>query len=76
MALQGLRAPYQQNYKFATFDANPVVPYNENSLYNLYCMAYNNFESNIKQHLPRHMLGYLQEKMGLASSPSSPSVLT
>ncbi|KAJ7257850.1 hypothetical protein C8J57DRAFT_1234986 [Mycena rebaudengoi] len=40
--------------------------YNENSLYSLYCMAYkkSNFESNIKQHLPRHMLGYLQEKMG------------
>ncbi|KAJ7242020.1 hypothetical protein C8J57DRAFT_1244263 [Mycena rebaudengoi] len=48
------------------FGADPVVPYNENSLYSLYCMAYkkSNFESNIKQHLPRHMLGYLQEKMG------------
>ncbi|KAJ7238394.1 hypothetical protein C8J57DRAFT_1246471 [Mycena rebaudengoi] len=48
------------------FGADPVVPYNENSLYSLYCMAYrkSNFESNIKQHHPRHMLGYLQEKMG------------
>ncbi|KAJ7212802.1 hypothetical protein C8J57DRAFT_1256301 [Mycena rebaudengoi] len=51
------------------FGANPVVPYNESSLYSLYYMAYkkSNFESQIKQHLPRHMLGYLQERMGLAS---------
>ncbi|KAJ7231956.1 hypothetical protein C8J57DRAFT_1250827 [Mycena rebaudengoi] len=48
------------------FGADPVVPYNENSLYSLYCMAYkkSNFELKIKQYLPRHMLGYLQEKMG------------
>ncbi|KAJ7262072.1 hypothetical protein C8J57DRAFT_1232197 [Mycena rebaudengoi] len=47
--------------------------YNENSLYSLYCMAYkkSNFESNIKQHLPRHMLGYLQEKMGVDSSDTA-----
>ncbi|KAJ7252582.1 hypothetical protein C8J57DRAFT_1351069 [Mycena rebaudengoi] len=55
------------------FGANPVVPYNENSLYSLYCMAYkkSNFESNIKQHLPRHMLGYLQERMGAESSDTA-----
>ncbi|KAJ7246695.1 hypothetical protein C8J57DRAFT_1360119, partial [Mycena rebaudengoi] len=55
------------------FGANPVVPYNENSLYSLYCMAYkkSNFESNIKQHLPRHMLGYLQERMGVDSSDTA-----
>ncbi|KAJ7268279.1 hypothetical protein C8J57DRAFT_1227995 [Mycena rebaudengoi] len=55
------------------FGADPVVPYNENSLYSLYCMAYkkSNFESNIKQHLPRHMLGYLQEKMGVDSSDTA-----
>ncbi|KAJ7232353.1 hypothetical protein C8J57DRAFT_1383741 [Mycena rebaudengoi] len=55
------------------FGANPVVPYNENSLYSLYCMAYkkSNFESNIKQQLPRHMLGYLQERMGVDSSDTA-----
>ncbi|KAJ7258193.1 hypothetical protein C8J57DRAFT_1234367 [Mycena rebaudengoi] len=48
------------------FGADPVVPFNENSLYSLYCMAYmkSDFESNIKQHLPRHILRYLQEKIG------------
>ncbi|KAJ7673006.1 hypothetical protein DFH06DRAFT_1036219 [Mycena polygramma] len=52
------------------FGTDPTVPYNENSLYNLYCMAYkkSDFESNIKQHLPRHMLGYLQERMGVDKS--------
>ncbi|KAJ7279627.1 hypothetical protein C8J57DRAFT_1221277 [Mycena rebaudengoi] len=54
------------------FGADPIVPYNENSLYSLYCMAYkSNFELNIKQHLPRHMLGYLQEKMGVDSSDTA-----
>ncbi|KAJ7210917.1 hypothetical protein GGX14DRAFT_394536 [Mycena pura] len=55
------------------FGTDPTVPYNENSLYNLYCMAYkkSNFESNIKQHLPRHMLGYLQERMGVDNSDTA-----
>ncbi|KAJ7246074.1 hypothetical protein C8J57DRAFT_1241859 [Mycena rebaudengoi] len=62
--------PSQRNgYVRLLFGANPVVPYNENSFYSLYCMAYkkSNFESNIKQHLLCYMLGYLQERMGLAS---------
>jgi hypothetical protein len=39
----------------------------------VYCMAYkkSNFESNIEQHLPRHMLGYPQGRMGLAPLPFS-----
>ncbi|KAJ7772443.1 hypothetical protein B0H16DRAFT_1714643 [Mycena metata] len=55
------------------FGMDPTVPYNENSLYTLYCMAYKKaaFESNIKQHLPRHMLGYLQERMGVDTSETA-----
>jgi hypothetical protein len=48
------------------FGTSPVVPYNESNLYNLYCQAYKKagLASNIKAHLPRHMLGYLQAKLG------------
>ncbi|KAJ7125542.1 hypothetical protein C8R43DRAFT_1240832 [Mycena crocata] len=55
------------------FGSDPTVPYNENSLYNLYCLAYkkSDFEFNIKQHLPRHMLGYLQERMGVDPSETA-----
>ena len=55
--------PYQVRLLFGL---DPRVPYNESNLYNLYKQAFKraNFKSNIKVHLPRHMLGYHQEKMG------------
>ncbi|KAF8517098.1 hypothetical protein JB92DRAFT_3307239, partial [Gautieria morchelliformis] len=51
--------------------SSPTAPYNESNLYNLYCQAYKkaNFVSNIKVHLPRHLLGYLQEKMAYTYDP-------
>jgi hypothetical protein len=55
------------------FGTSPVVPYNESNLYNLYCQAYKKagLASNIKAHLPRHMLGYLQAKLGRVVPPSA-----
>uniref|UniRef100_A0A8H8CI32 XPG-I domain-containing protein n=1 Tax=Psilocybe cubensis TaxID=181762 RepID=A0A8H8CI32_PSICU len=46
---------------------SPTTPYHEQSLYNLYVKAFSqaNFISKIKAHLPRHILGYSQEKMGV-----------
>ena len=45
---------------------SPTTPYNEQSLYNLYVKAFASagFVSGIKAHLPRHILGYRQEKLG------------
>ncbi|KAL1726637.1 hypothetical protein EV714DRAFT_276343 [Schizophyllum commune] len=55
------------------FGLDPRVPYNESNLYNLYKQAFKraNFKSNIKVHLPRHMLGYHQEKMGVETAETS-----
>lgn len=49
------------------FSTSPTVPLHETSLYGMYSRAFDEagFESKIKQHLPRHILGYLQEKLGL-----------
>ncbi|PPQ79199.1 hypothetical protein CVT24_012739, partial [Panaeolus cyanescens] len=49
------------------------TPYHEQSLYNLYVQAFKKakFPSKIKVHLPRHMLGYQQEKMGVDASITS-----
>ncbi|KAF9474955.1 hypothetical protein BDN70DRAFT_814884, partial [Pholiota conissans] len=46
---------------------SPTTPYHEQSLYNLYVRAFHraNFSSSIKQHLPRHILGFRQEAMGV-----------
>ncbi|KAJ7019288.1 hypothetical protein C8F04DRAFT_1404365 [Mycena alexandri] len=46
---------------------SPNTPYNEQNLYNLYCKAFVSagFTSRMKAHLPRHILGYKQEKMGV-----------
>lgn len=48
------------------FGQSPTVPLHESSLYGMYERAFDEagFESKIKQHLPRHILGYLQEKLG------------
>ncbi|KAJ6548089.1 hypothetical protein B0H10DRAFT_2170043 [Mycena sp. CBHHK59/15] len=46
---------------------SPNTPYNEQNLYNLYCKAYAfaGFSSKMKAHLPRHLLGYRQEALGV-----------
>jgi hypothetical protein len=48
------------------FGNDPQAPYSESALYNLYAKAFRavGFESHMKQHLPRHMLAYLQEHQG------------
>ncbi|PPQ74282.1 hypothetical protein CVT24_001198 [Panaeolus cyanescens] len=50
-----------------------ATPYHEQSLYNIYVKAFDkaNFTSKIKAHLPRHMLGYFQERMGVDASITS-----
>jgi len=49
------------------FGSSPIRPYNESNLYDLYCQAYKRagFDSDIKVHFPRHILGYLQERLGV-----------
>lgn len=43
------------------------TPFSDQSLYNLYVKAFDkaNFVSRVKAHLPRHILGYKQEQMGV-----------
>ncbi|KAL1714102.1 hypothetical protein EV715DRAFT_295461 [Schizophyllum commune] len=55
------------------FGIDPRAPYSESNLYNLYKQAFKraDFKSNIKVHLPRHMLGYHQEKMGVETAETS-----
>lgn len=45
---------------------SPTTPYNEQNLYNLYVKAFSTagFNSRLKVHLPRHILGYEQEGLG------------
>lgn len=45
---------------------SPTTPYAEQNLYNLYVQAFSKagFDSRMKVHLPRHILGYKQEAMG------------
>ncbi|KAJ7876636.1 hypothetical protein B0H13DRAFT_2347514 [Mycena leptocephala] len=52
---------------------SPNTPYNEQNLYNLYCRAFvcAGFSSHMKAHLPRHLLGYKQEKMGVDKADTS-----
>jgi hypothetical protein len=49
------------------FGPSPTAPYNDSNLYNLYCKAFKEagFASKIKVHLPRHLIGYSQERLGL-----------
>ncbi|KAJ7679310.1 hypothetical protein DFH06DRAFT_974792 [Mycena polygramma] len=46
---------------------SPTTPFNEGNLYNLYCKAYAHagFKSRLKAHLPRHLLGYRQQELGV-----------
>ncbi|KAJ7629821.1 hypothetical protein B0H17DRAFT_1164275 [Mycena rosella] len=46
---------------------SPTTPFNEQNMYSLYSNAYKRagFSSRLKAHLPRHLLGYKQESMGV-----------
>jgi hypothetical protein len=48
------------------FGASPTKLYTDSSLYNLYGHAYKvaGFESSMKAHYARHMLGYRQARLG------------
>ncbi|KAJ7268872.1 hypothetical protein C8J57DRAFT_1608900 [Mycena rebaudengoi] len=50
-----------------------TVPFNEQSLYNLYCKAYvaARFNSRLKAHLPRHLLGYKQAEMNVDAAETA-----
>ncbi|KAJ7692293.1 hypothetical protein B0H17DRAFT_1159658 [Mycena rosella] len=50
-----------------------TVPFNEQSLYNLYCRASQaaGFNSRLKAHLPRHLLGYKQAEMNVDATEKS-----
>ncbi|KAF9559208.1 hypothetical protein CPC08DRAFT_751027 [Agrocybe pediades] len=52
---------------------SPTTPFNEQSLYNLFVNAFRraSFISRLKVHLPRHILGYFQEKMGVDPSQTA-----
>ncbi|KAF7311871.1 hypothetical protein MIND_00197900 [Mycena indigotica] len=49
------------------FGNDPKAAYSDSALYNLYAKAFKavGFESSMKQHLPRHLLSYLQEVQGV-----------
>ncbi|CAK5268920.1 unnamed protein product [Mycena citricolor] len=53
--------------------SSPDTPFNQQSLYKLYAKAFDvaNFESRIKQHLARHLLGYDQAKMNVDANETS-----
>ncbi|KAK7053211.1 hypothetical protein VNI00_003830 [Paramarasmius palmivorus] len=52
---------------------SPTTPFSEQSMYNMYVHAFKKvgFESRVKVHLPRHMLGYRQEAMGVDTLQTS-----
>ncbi|KAF9490446.1 hypothetical protein BDN71DRAFT_1490630 [Pleurotus eryngii] len=52
---------------------SPTTPFSDQSLYNLYVRAFEkaNFTSRIKAHLPRHLLGFKQEEMGVDPNDTS-----
>lgn len=52
------------------FGASPTKLYTDSSLYNLYGHAYKQagFESSMKAHFARHMLGYRQARLGSVES--------
>ncbi|KAG6908224.1 hypothetical protein DXG01_005696 [Tephrocybe rancida] len=53
--------------------SSAVVPYNEHGLQNLFVLSYKKagIDSRLKAHLARHMLGYLQEKMGVNANDTA-----
>ncbi|KAJ7221670.1 hypothetical protein GGX14DRAFT_333046, partial [Mycena pura] len=52
---------------------SPTVPFSEQSLNKVYTAAFKdaNFESRIKVHLPRHLLGYKQERFSVDPNETS-----
>ncbi|KAJ7504735.1 hypothetical protein B0H11DRAFT_1709516, partial [Mycena galericulata] len=52
---------------------SPTTPFNKQNMYNMYCRAYKHaeVESHLKAHLPRHLLGYKQEALGVDPSETS-----
>ncbi|KAJ7906164.1 hypothetical protein B0H13DRAFT_2021438 [Mycena leptocephala] len=52
---------------------SPTTPFNEQNMYNMYCRAYKHagFTSRLKAHLPRHLLGYKQEALGVDAAETS-----
>ena len=48
------------------FGSSPNTSYNEHNAYNLFVQAFDkaDFESSSKGHLPRRILGYMQERLG------------
>ncbi|KAJ7098524.1 hypothetical protein B0H15DRAFT_945042 [Mycena belliarum] len=52
---------------------SPTTPFNENNMYNMYCRSYIHagFTSKLKAHLPRHLLGYKQEALGVDAAETS-----
>ncbi|KAK7059342.1 hypothetical protein R3P38DRAFT_3384318 [Favolaschia claudopus] len=53
--------------------SSPNTPYSEQALYNLYCRAFQHagFNSRMRAHLPRHLLGYKQENMNVDSADTA-----
>ncbi|PBK88650.1 hypothetical protein ARMGADRAFT_1047408 [Armillaria gallica] len=51
----------------------PSIPYSDSSLHNIYNNAFDkaDFSSKAKVHLPCHLLGYQQEKMGIDSNETA-----
>ncbi|KAH9832021.1 uncharacterized protein C8Q71DRAFT_840905 [Rhodofomes roseus] len=47
--------------------SSPTKTYTDSNLHNLYAKAFKkaDFESTIKAHLPRHLIGYMQERFGV-----------
>ncbi|KAJ7693365.1 hypothetical protein B0H17DRAFT_933068, partial [Mycena rosella] len=52
---------------------SPTTPFNEQNMYNMYCRSYQHagFTSKLKAHLPRHLLGYKQEALGVDPAETS-----
>ncbi|KAJ7765935.1 hypothetical protein DFH07DRAFT_1014530 [Mycena maculata] len=52
---------------------SPVTPFNEQNMYNMYCRAYKDagYTSRLKAHLPRHLLGYKQEALGVDAAETA-----
>ncbi|KAF5373795.1 hypothetical protein D9758_000952 [Tetrapyrgos nigripes] len=55
------------------FGDDPTVTYNPHNLYNLFSHTFKSvgLESRMKLHLPRHMLGYRQQNMGVDPSQTA-----
>lgn len=57
--------------------SSPTKTYTDSNLHNLYAKAFKkaDFESGIKAHLPRHLIGYMQERYGYVLSDHGTRVI-